>query len=800
MKRRRLQRFWLDLKRRRMFSTGALYVVVAWAFVQAASIAFPVFGIPDSVMRAVLVAAFAGFPVVLVLAWVFDVTRGGIRVTEPIDEKYPRNIRPPRWWVRPLVAAPLLALIVGGTVWLWTSRLAHTGDTEFTRQLRPDELPIIAVLPLENLTGRKDLAWTGAAVATLVRDDLAQSHFIAVVSAARTMRLAGEHKDMQSLFSAAADEGITHVLSGEVLRTRKGLTVTSRLTDLRRNVELGANRQEALQPDEALSFSTAIASVVKQGLGLPGTEKVDVFAANFASHNIAAYEAFIAGMQDFLAFDYTDARQSFEVAVQKAPDFAMARYRLAHTLASLGDTDGALQQIEAAKRAAVRLPSRERAYIDAADAYFKRDYPQAERQYRSLLEQHPYETEARLLLLYVLIDQDAQRGSPRRGRNADRAGSGRRSGVEFGRRPQPQAGPLRRSRQRGAQDDRDRARQSQRLLPARRIAPVPRQVRGSRRRVPEGAAGRSGFGDAALRLADIEVLRNRPQAAIAQLQPMLAPGNSRRRFGSRPRSTWRRCCVRRDAARRRWLRWIACMPTSPREQVRQALELSTRSRCLLDLRDVARARRTGRRVRGAVAGQFRPLPARARTGGNPGGRCRGGDRDHRCDSRPRPVQPPPTAPNTKPPLTCRVSCACSRGTSRGRSPSLRAAVAKGGYEYDDYALALAGALAQARKRARCTHVRAPGDAARGPVRPQAGPGARAPRRCPAAGATGRLTAAGSLCGIGVICPGRQDKRSVSVANPLSSKSSKNTFTLATPPQNVPCTWRKRTTSSLEMTL
>jgi hypothetical protein len=59
----------------------------------------------DSVMRAVLVAAFAGFPVVLVLAWVFDVTRGGIRVTEPIAEKYPQNVRPPRWWVRPLVAA-----------------------------------------------------------------------------------------------------------------------------------------------------------------------------------------------------------------------------------------------------------------------------------------------------------------------------------------------------------------------------------------------------------------------------------------------------------------------------------------------------------------------------------------------------------------------------------------------------------------------------------------------------------------------------------------------------------------------
>ena len=187
---------------------------------------------------------------------------------------------------------------------------------------------------------------------------------------------------MQSLFSAAAGRRHHPCAERRSPAHAKGLTVTSRLTDLRRNVELGANRQEALQPEEALSFSTAIASVVKQGLGLPGTEKVDVFAADFAAHNVAAYEAFIAGMQDFLAFDYPDARQAFEAAVQKAPDFAMARYRLAHTLASLGDTDGALQQIEAAKRAAVRLPSRERAYIAAADAYFRRDYAQAERQYR----------------------------------------------------------------------------------------------------------------------------------------------------------------------------------------------------------------------------------------------------------------------------------------------------------------------------------------------------------------------------------------------------------------------------------
>ena len=243
-RRARLKKLWQDLKRREIFRTGVIYAVVAWAVVQAASIAFPTFGAPVWAMRALLVAAFAGFPVAIVLAWVFDVTLQGIDVTPPGDAAPPPAPRPRRWWVRPLIAAPVMAAIVGGTTWLWTSGLSTSGDPEFTRQLRPDELPIVAVLPLENLTGRKELDWAGAGVANVVRDDLAQSRFLAVVSAARTMRLSGSATDLNRLFTEAAESGITHILTGEILRTPSGLTITSRLTDLRRNVELGANRRE----------------------------------------------------------------------------------------------------------------------------------------------------------------------------------------------------------------------------------------------------------------------------------------------------------------------------------------------------------------------------------------------------------------------------------------------------------------------------------------------------------------------------------------------------------------------------
>jgi tetratricopeptide (TPR) repeat protein len=693
MKRRRLQRFGRDVKRRRMFSTGAVYVVAAWAFVLAGSIAFPAFGIPDWLMRAVLVAAFAGFPVALVLAWVFDVSRGGIRVTDPIDEKYPQNVRPPRWWVRPLVAAPLLALIVGGTVWLWTSRLAHTGDTEFTQQLRPDELPIVAVLPLENLTGRKDLAWAGAGVSTLVRDDLAQSHFIAVVSTARTMRLVNDSKDTQALFASAAEDGITHVLSGEILRTPKGLTVTSRLTDLRRNIELGANRQEALQPEEALSFSTAIASVVKQGLGLPGTEKVDVFAANFASRNIAAYEAFIAGMQNFLAFDYAAARQAFTAAVQKAPDFAMARYRLAHTLASLGDTNGALREIEAAKRADARLPSRERAYIDAADAYFRRDYPQAERQYRSLLETHPYETEARLLLLYVLIDQ---------GRNEDALVEAETLAEQDPGDEVAWSSIADLNLKLGHYDEADEA--LRRLIAISPDNPNAYYLLGESRLfrgkyedaiVQYGKALQvdAGFGDATLRLADIDVLRNRPQAAIERLQAMLAPG----KFAPSLRIT---AAFNLAALLRAQDRCPDALKTLDRvhadiaaEEVREAFELATRARCLLDQHDIPQAHRlAAESVVKSPGTATRYLFTRGLT------EIEGGDAVAATKTivEIRALASPTGSDRTEQKAADYLlgRLRMQQGDASGAAAALRSAVMAKGYEYDVYALALAQVLAR----------------------------------------------------------------------------------------------------------
>ena len=77
-----LQNFYEQLKRRRVIRVATLYVIAFWPIVQVVDIISTTFSLPDSYMR-YLVFAFSGaLPVVLIMAWVFDLDRDGLHVDD----------------------------------------------------------------------------------------------------------------------------------------------------------------------------------------------------------------------------------------------------------------------------------------------------------------------------------------------------------------------------------------------------------------------------------------------------------------------------------------------------------------------------------------------------------------------------------------------------------------------------------------------------------------------------------------------------------------------------------------------
>jgi adenylate cyclase len=72
----KLSDFVAELRRRRVFRVAVGYAAVAFVVLQLGEIVLPAFS-AEWALQLVVVFAVLGFPVVMVLAWVFDVTSRG---------------------------------------------------------------------------------------------------------------------------------------------------------------------------------------------------------------------------------------------------------------------------------------------------------------------------------------------------------------------------------------------------------------------------------------------------------------------------------------------------------------------------------------------------------------------------------------------------------------------------------------------------------------------------------------------------------------------------------------------------
>lgn len=75
------QRFFAELKRRRVFRVIAVYGAAAFAIIEAADAILPRLALPDWSVTLVIWVALLGLPVAIVLTWALEVTPEGFRRT-----------------------------------------------------------------------------------------------------------------------------------------------------------------------------------------------------------------------------------------------------------------------------------------------------------------------------------------------------------------------------------------------------------------------------------------------------------------------------------------------------------------------------------------------------------------------------------------------------------------------------------------------------------------------------------------------------------------------------------------------
>ncbi|HKJ01463.1 MAG TPA: hypothetical protein VJ997_03380 [Longimicrobiales bacterium] len=252
---------WRELRRRRVVSTAAGYAAAAFVLLQLGEIIFPAFGLGPGALRGLLALILAGFPVVLALSWVFDITRSGVQRTAPAHGEGAPSVGAPRSLDAPRSLVVFLVLAAGaalGWVGWWSVRVA---EQEPPTSERP---PSIAVLPFTDLSEAGDQAYLGDGLAEEILNVLAGVNGLQV--AARTSSFAFRDR-VQDVRDIGRELNVAAILEGSLRRTGDHVRVTAQLIDASTGFHIWSENFDRTVDDLFAVQDEIAGSIVRQLLG-----------------------------------------------------------------------------------------------------------------------------------------------------------------------------------------------------------------------------------------------------------------------------------------------------------------------------------------------------------------------------------------------------------------------------------------------------------------------------------------------------------------------------------------------------
>lgn len=376
-----------ELKRRHVFRVAALYAGIAWISLQAASMILPAFHAPSWVFQAMIVIGLIGFVIVIVVAWLYELTAEGLKR----DDEVIINRK-----LKPLVGGRLWNILLIGVLGIALS-ISLYGNYRAKRlaEAAGGGVKAVSVLiaDLSNRTG--DPVFDGTLEEAL-GVGLEGAPFITNYERETARRLVAEIKpgsrlDDEAARLVAVREGIKVVLSGMIEPADDGYTLTMRAVNPADGKIIKDATANAATRDDVLPAVGSIAAQVREALGdtsLEDGKLADKETFTAASLEAASYytraQTLAGGNKD------EEALPVYQKAVEADPEFARAYSGWGLSAFKLGRRSEATQQWNQALKLLDRMTERERyRTLGLYYSVVSLDYDKAIENYKQLVELYP---------------------------------------------------------------------------------------------------------------------------------------------------------------------------------------------------------------------------------------------------------------------------------------------------------------------------------------------------------------------------------------------------------------------------
>ena len=140
-----------ELKRRNVFRVATAYVIVGWLLTEILATLFPMFGVPDWVVKAVVIVVAMGFVPLLVFSWAFELTPEGLKREKDVD----RDSSITSATGKKLDYVTIVAVVLGVAFIGW-SKTGTDEPAPAYEIVETSGAPSVAVLPFVNMSGNTE--------------------------------------------------------------------------------------------------------------------------------------------------------------------------------------------------------------------------------------------------------------------------------------------------------------------------------------------------------------------------------------------------------------------------------------------------------------------------------------------------------------------------------------------------------------------------------------------------------------------------------------------------------------------
>ena len=306
-----------ELKRRNVYRAAVAYGIVAWFLTQLTTQVFPFFEIPNSAVRFVVIALAAGFPIAMLLSWLYEFTPYGIIRTEDVDPVQARSVQRATGRILNFTIIGVLLLVIAMLI---------VGRLPFYRQTGESiSQKSIAVLPFENRSEDKANAYFAEGIQDEILTRLSKIADLKVISRTSTQHYKSTPENLPEV---ARQLGVAHILEGSVQKSGDAVRVTVQLIKAANDSHLWADSFDRKLTD-IFSVESEVAKAIADQLRvkLTGLEEQEITAK--PTDNPEAYDAYLRGLAYSLKAQNSPAnslgaQKHLREAVRLDPKFALS--------------------------------------------------------------------------------------------------------------------------------------------------------------------------------------------------------------------------------------------------------------------------------------------------------------------------------------------------------------------------------------------------------------------------------------------------------------------------------------------